>query len=314
MAIVNSGGTLTGAGTVNRSVALNLGGTLRPGGSTPGSMLNAASLVWSGGGVMSYVLGDLGASSNQLALTGALTKGGAGPYTFVFMPGTGFTDAITYTLATFGSTDFTAADFTFSGLPDGFSGVFTVTANSLTFTPLIPPSIVTQPQNETVLIGGIAKFSVIAGGSPVLGYQWLKNNIVIPGATSSVLTISNVQGVNIGSYSVTVTNAVGSVTSNSARLLIAAVSLVNHAPSLNSAQVEGSLQQMLGESLSLNGSTSVSGDLLVPGAPDVVVSGSPSYMPDGLLTIGGNCQAVGVVAADSLMINKDGKLLMDQLN
>src|SRR5262249_32530178 len=140
-----------------------------------------------------------------------------------------------------------------------------------------PPSIVTQPQNETVLLGGIARFSVVASGSPVLGYQWFRNNILIPGATDSVLTINNVQGANIGNYTVTVTNAVGSVTSNSARLLIAAVSLVNHAPSLNSAQVDGSLQQMLGESLSVNGSTSVTGDLLVPGTPQVMVNGSPSY-------------------------------------
>jgi autotransporter-associated beta strand protein len=267
---VNSGGTLTGSGTINRSVVLNSGGTLRP-----GTILNAASLVWSGGGMISY---NLGASSNQLALTGALTKGGAGPYNFVFTPGAGFADGNTYTLVTFGSTDFTADDFTFSGLPDGFSGIFTVTANSVTFTALVPPSIVTQPQNETVLLGGIARFSVVASGSPVLRYQWFRNSILIPGATDSVLTINNVQGANIGSYTVTVTNAVGGVTSNSARLLIAAVSLVNHAPNLNSARVEGSLQLMRGESLALNGSTSVSGDLLVPGTPSVVVNGSPSYV------------------------------------
>lgn len=125
-------------------------------------------------------------------------------------------------------------------------------------------------------MGGTATFSVVAGGSPVLTYQWFKDNNVVAGATGATLTINNVQASNIGSYTVVVTNGAGSVTSNAATLSIAARALVRHAPALNGA-VLGSLQQMLGENVTLNGGASVSGDLLVPGTPSVVLNGSPNF-------------------------------------
>jgi hypothetical protein len=74
-----------------------------------------------------------------------------------------------------------------------------------------------------------------------------------------------------------VSNAAGSVQSDVATLSIDDLALVNHAPTFNNAHVEGSLQQMLGESVTLGGSTSVTGDLLVPGTPTVVLNGSPAY-------------------------------------
>ena len=70
---------------------------------------------------------DLDSTTSQLALTGALTKGSAGAHNFVFTPGPGLAAHNVYTLATFGSTDFTASDLTYSGLPSGLIGVFTVT-------------------------------------------------------------------------------------------------------------------------------------------------------------------------------------------
>jgi hypothetical protein len=77
-------------------------------------------------------------------------------------------DGNTYTLVTIGSTDLTADDLSFSGLPAGLTGEFAVTPNSIIFTVLAPPGITTQPENATVLMGGTATFSVVAGGSPVL--------------------------------------------------------------------------------------------------------------------------------------------------
>ena len=56
----------------------------------------------------------------------------------------------------------------------------------------------------------------------------------------------------------------------------APTALVRHAPVLNGA-VEGSIQQMLGESVTLNGGAIVSGDLLVPGTPTVRLNGKPDY-------------------------------------
>jgi len=54
------------------------------------------------------------------------------------------------------------------------------------------------------------------------------------------------------------------------------VALVRHAPVLNGA-VDGSVQQMSGESVTLDGNAAVTGDLLVPGTPTVRLNGKPDY-------------------------------------
>ena len=110
-----------------------------------------------------------------------------------------------------------------------------------------------------------------------MGYQWFKDGVAITGATGSSLTINNVQASDIGSYTVVVNNGAGSVTSDAAKLSIAAVALINHALVINSGALEGSIRQMLGESVGLNGGASISGDLFVPGLPNVVLNGSPNY-------------------------------------
>src|SRR5204863_6946333 len=64
------------------------------------------------------------------------------------------------------------------------------------------PSIVTQPASQTVAANGSATFTVVATGTAPLTYQWRFNTTNINGATSSSLTLTNVQLANSGSYSV----------------------------------------------------------------------------------------------------------------
>ncbi len=52
---------------------------------------------------------------------------------------------------------------------------------------------------------------------------------------------------------------------------------VMHAPSID-GNVDGSVQQMLPESVTLNGGASVTGDLLLPGTPTVRLNGNPNYI------------------------------------
>ena len=271
---VNSGGVLSGDGTIGRAVVLNANGAIMPGGATPGSALTVDSLAWNPGGVLAF---NLDATANQLAVAGAGARGEAGPRHFVFGTGPGFAVGNVYTLATFGSTDLTASDLTYSGLPPGFIGAFTITSNSIVFEVFGPPVIAAQPQSLTVLMGGTAIFSVAVNNSPGLGYQWFKDGVAIEGAMGSSLTILNALASDIGSYMVLVSNGAGSVASDSAKLSIAAVALVNHAPAFNSGILEGSIRQMLGESVALNGSTTISGDLFAPGPPNVILNGSPNY-------------------------------------
>ena len=81
-----------------------------------------------------------------------------------------------------------------------------------------PPIITNQPQERAVFPGSTATFSVAASGTNPKGYQWLKNNIPLPGQTGSGLTISNVQPQNLGGYSCVVSNAAGTVASQTATL------------------------------------------------------------------------------------------------
>ncbi|WP_438481312.1 DNA/RNA non-specific endonuclease [Oleiharenicola lentus] len=88
----------------------------------------------------------------------------------------------------------------------------------VTGAPAIAPS--GQPANQTVAVGGTANFSVTATGNATLSYQWFKGEDAIVGATSTTLTVSNVQASSVGLYNVIVTNSVGSATSNNAELIV----------------------------------------------------------------------------------------------
>lgn len=82
------------------------------------------------------------------------------------------------------------------------------------------PTIVTQPLSASVGAGATATFTVVATPAP-LTYQWRKDGVAIPGATSATLTIPNAQAANQGSYTVVVSNTTGgSVVSNAATLTV----------------------------------------------------------------------------------------------
>jgi Bacterial Ig domain/Immunoglobulin domain len=86
---------------------------------------------------------------------------------------------------------------------------------------VFPPEIVSQPANQSVLPGGTAVFTVVAGGTGPFDYQWYFNGTnLIAGATNASLTLSNVQASDVGAYDVVVGNGGGSITSSNAWLKI----------------------------------------------------------------------------------------------
>jgi hypothetical protein len=83
-----------------------------------------------------------------------------------------------------------------------------------------PPVILTQPPDQTVMVGGSATFNVTASGTLPLAYQWNFNGTNIVGATNTSLTLTNVQLYQAGNYTVLVTNAYGSILSSNAVLTV----------------------------------------------------------------------------------------------
>ena len=79
-------------------------------------------------------------------------------------------------------------------------------------------SISSQPSSVIALQGTRATFAVTAIGAS--GYQWKKNGVNIPLATSSTLILSNVQQADATNYTVIVSNPVGYVTSDTATLTV----------------------------------------------------------------------------------------------
>ena len=79
--------------------------------------------------------------------------------------------------------------------------------------------ITTQPSNVAVCVGGSASFSVNATGTN-LSYQWYDANGAINGATSSILSFSNIQAASAGTYSVVVTGTCNNVSSNTVNLTV----------------------------------------------------------------------------------------------
>jgi hypothetical protein len=89
--------------------------------------------------------------------------------------------------------------------------------------PAAAPSIATQPSDQKVVVGQPATFTVVAGGTAPLAFQWQKAGTPIAGATaSSYTTPPTVQSDDGSTFLVVVSNAAGSITSTGAKLSVAA--------------------------------------------------------------------------------------------
>jgi len=84
----------------------------------------------------------------------------------------------------------------------------------------LPPIILAQPQDRVVFVGESASFSVVATGDGNLSYQWLSNNIPLPGQTATNLVLSPVQLSDAAAYRVQVSNIGGSILSDPATLVV----------------------------------------------------------------------------------------------
>jgi hypothetical protein len=94
----------------------------------------------------------------------------------------------------------------------------------------IAPLFVLPPGNVSAVPGGTGEFDVIASGTTPLSYQWMLNGNPVDNATNASLVLSNALCSQDGSlYSVSVSNAAGSIVSGNATF-----SIINTPPQISS--------------------------------------------------------------------------------
>jgi glucose/arabinose dehydrogenase len=123
------------------------------------------------------------------------------------------------------------------------------------------PAITSHPQSVTVAPGQSATFTVTASGATPLAYQWQRNAVDIPGATSRSYTLASAQLSDSGArFRVRVTNTSGNALSNEATLTVTS----NNPPTgVIMAPAAGALYSA-GDTIAMSGTGSDSEDGTLP--------------------------------------------------
>ncbi|MGH7972481.1 MAG: LamG-like jellyroll fold domain-containing protein, partial [Limisphaerales bacterium] len=176
----------------------------------------------------------------------------------------------------------------------------------------MPPVITSQPTNLTVAVGETATFTVTAGGSQPLSYQWQFNGQPLTNRTSAALMLKDVQLSEAGNYAVLVSNAVGQVLSSNAALIVQP-NTTNCTPApaglVSWWRGEGNADDAPG----VNNGTLINGVTFAPGevgqafdfnggAQYVQMPNSPSLNPTNAITIEAWVYPTNVPATDSMIV------------
>ncbi len=128
----------------------------------------------------------------------------------------GGVDVITLTFTASGEGAFVDVYTPAGGRAETLQGTFKVDPAG----PVVPPTIVAQPVNQTVNAGGESFFLVTAQGSVPLVYQWQKDSVDLPGQTTHLLELKNVTAADAGGYRCLVTNRAGGAISTVVTLTV----------------------------------------------------------------------------------------------
>jgi uncharacterized repeat protein (TIGR01451 family) len=147
--------------------------------------------------------GCVNVGGNVVCNLGTVASGGTSNFTVVVTPTAGGLITNTLTVA--------------SPTPDPNSANNTA---AIVTTVNAAPAITVQPTSQAAKAGTNVTFQVAATGTAPLAFQWRFNGANLAGASTTSLTLTNVQAAQAGTYTVQVTNAYGSVLSSNAALTV----------------------------------------------------------------------------------------------
>ncbi|WP_460944016.1 beta strand repeat-containing protein, partial [Spirosoma daeguense] len=122
----------------------------------------------------------------------------------------------------------TAATYTIANVLPEDAGSYDVVVGSSTGPATSNPAVLTvrpytliptPPVGQTANVGSPVTFSAVATGD-ITGYQWLKNDTAIPGATTTIFTIPSVATSDAGSYTIRVFAPCGAQTAMPVNLVV----------------------------------------------------------------------------------------------
>jgi uncharacterized repeat protein (TIGR03803 family) len=116
-----------------------------------------------------------------------------------------------------------------------------------------PPIIIKPPASQKFASNATAQFSVTAGGSPPLNYQWELDGVILPGATNSTLVISHERLTNSGTYMVIVSSSYGEISTKALLSVVAPIVTITAPP----ATVSNALLTVSGTAVDPNGVATV---------------------------------------------------------
>lgn len=110
-----------------------------------------------------------------------------------------------------------------------------LTVTTSTSPVVTPPNITTHPATLVVAPGASATLAVAVSGTSPFTYQWFRNGAPVGGASGAVLTLTSITAIEGGSYTVSVSNSAGTVTSNAAEVIVLGVPAITSQPSAQTA-------------------------------------------------------------------------------
>ncbi len=223
---------------IEPGVFASRGGTLAPGGAEmAGKTTVTGSYVETSTSAVSIDIGGTTAATafqhttgsyhDLLAISGNATV--AGNLSVTVLPGFSPVPSDTFSVLTVGgalSGSFLNAPVNGRVLTASGNGSFLVTLSGNTivlsdYVQFLPIEIVSQPVSQAIFAGQPAELAINVNSNSPTSYQWYKNGLALPGATAATYSLAATQVSDAGVYTVVATNAVGSVTSQPARLLVA---------------------------------------------------------------------------------------------